>query len=460
MCIGRTFGGTGSADICPVDSQNSRMCRVSVFVQSVARLSVGWGKGAALHGGRGAWVPSGGKYLPFWNPVLGLLGHFSIALGANPNGNQPAGLIPGKKTLQNLESLDIIVTEEVRDMNKTYCGIKQSNSLIDVVKFLLAIAVVALHCHVDLAALNVIYRLAVPLFFMFSAYFLFGKLCLANDNNESRKIIKAFIVRNLKLYGFWLAIQLPFLISHQSIPYSANFAVGLLKFLRALLFGSTFTGSWYFSALVIGSVLLYFASKFLNEKLILAVSIFAYCACLLFSTYHGVIRNSYAIGWIYTAYSMLFLSLVHGFPVGLIWLSLGKSRVGKSCNRKWMALLSAVSFIGLVVEKFIVERFGWVLVTDCYIMLVPATFGIFQLCRSANWSWKHSVKLRNLSTILYVTHGLAITTLRPLSVQIAKLGMNESVVCFVLVLFICIVIGSIILLLERVKLFRWLRYAH
>lgn len=345
-------------------------------------------------------------------------------------------------------------------MKKSCCETKQSNSVIDVAKFFLAIGVIALHCQVDLAALNVFYKLAVPLFFMFSSYFLFGKLSSVKNREESSRAIKAFVVRNLKLYTFWLAIQLPLLISYQSFDTSVNVVVGLLMFVRALLFGSTFTGSWYFSALMIGSLLIYFASKFLNQKSLIILSMLAYCACLLFSSYHGIIRNSYIVGWIYTAYSIIFLSLVHGFPVGLIWISLGRSQVGKSCNRKWMFILTFISFVGLVAEQLIVQQLGLVLVTDCYVMLIPTCFGIFQLCRSSSWAWIHSVKLRNLSTMIYVMHGMVITLLRPISSQISEIGINENVICMVLVLLTCITIGSIILLLERRKTFRWLRYAH
>jgi hypothetical protein len=173
----------------------------------------------------------GRKYLPCRHPAYWCLGVFSVTSGAFPFWDKFVGLVSGKKTLQKVVSLAIIVSEEVRIMKKSCCETKQSNSVIDVAKFFMAIGVVALHCQVDLAALNVFYKLAVPLFFMFSSYFLFGKLSSAKNREESSRAIKAFVVRNLKLYTFWLAIQLPLLISYQSFDTSVNVVVGLLMFI-------------------------------------------------------------------------------------------------------------------------------------------------------------------------------------------------------------------------------------
>ena len=61
-------------------------------------------------------------------------------------------------------------------------------NLIDVVKFILAILIMIIHSGIDKTVISPILRVAVPLFFIISAYFFFRKLTKIEDNTERRAI--------------------------------------------------------------------------------------------------------------------------------------------------------------------------------------------------------------------------------------------------------------------------------
>lgn len=87
----------------------------------------------------------------------------------------------------------------------------KNNDAFDLTKFLMALLVVLIHIkpfggNRPLA----ITRIAVPMFFMTSAYFLFGKIQRTVDEaNIKSKIVKKYICRIITLYFAWFVVLSP-----------------------------------------------------------------------------------------------------------------------------------------------------------------------------------------------------------------------------------------------------------
>ena len=87
------------------------------------------------------------------------------------------------------------------------------DSKYDIVKFILSLLVLAIHSTLYPMVLYPWLRIAVPLFFMMSSYFLFSKLREASKDNH-RAILRKFVVRNLQLYLCWFIILLPITVTN------------------------------------------------------------------------------------------------------------------------------------------------------------------------------------------------------------------------------------------------------
>lgn len=141
---------------------------------------------------------------------------------------------------------------------------------LDVLKFSMALLVVAIHAEaVNIykniyAIIHPLTDIAVPLFFLISSFLVFSKIRLSND---SRETLLHFSKRLLILYAFWMLIQTPLVIYTRDYLQQDLLTLPLY-IIRDILFCSTFHGSWFLSALVVGVWLIFFLSKFITDKYI------------------------------------------------------------------------------------------------------------------------------------------------------------------------------------------------
>ena len=170
-------------------------------------------------------------------------------------------------------------------------GIKKANNdLIDLVKLILSFMIVALHTKLFDPVLFPWLRLAVPLFFMISSYFFFAKVNSCQTSAEKNKCLGAFVLRNVKLYAFWFIVQFPlYMFSRHWFDY--GIINGILTILTNLIIGSTFVASWFISALVIGTVIIFFSSKKISNKALLIIGGVIFVLVSLRSSYLFIFKD-------------------------------------------------------------------------------------------------------------------------------------------------------------------------
>lgn len=330
----------------------------------------------------------------------------------------------------------------------------------DITKMILSIFVIGAHAGLYPDIMNPLYRIAVPMFFMMSSYFFFKSL--GQDKTANKARLKKFVVRNLRLYGFWFVALLPLTLIIRDY-FAQGFVPGLLTLLHNFLFYSTFRASWYLIALCTAMVILYFLSGVTGNKGLLWISAPIYVLYCLFSNYYGLfgecdLWNSFCNG-----YRTVFVTLCNNFPAGFLWITLGKMFAEGKISipakvTRWMLPLSVML---LYAEQITVLHYGLADKTDYYFALVPCCIALFSLLRGADVHCSTAPLLRKTSTVVYVLHSSAISVLNLIGGRFLHIPEGWMAVYLTASsLMVCIAATFIILRLEKQKGFRWLRYAY
>ena len=155
-------------------------------------------------------------------------------------------------------------------------------------------------------------------------------------------------------------------------------------------------------------------------------------------------------------------TIYNGFLAGLFWISLGYvfACKGKIHNNKRSKIGLIISFLLLLVEYFMVTKCHLTVDNDCYFMLIPVCYFIFDNLINCNWKCKKiEVKLlRKYSTIIYCVHGSLAGVIKGYWISGEKIV--DCVLKFIVVLVMSLIVASVICILEKKKIFKWLHYAY
>ena len=150
---------------------------------------------------------------------------------------------------------------------------RQNYGGLDRFRVVAALLVIAIHTS-PLASINegmdffltrILARTAVPFFFMVTGQFVAADFMSAADKNPAG--LKKYLRKMLLLYGFCILLYLP--IGIYAGHYTKLTFGGLF---RMLIFDGTFYHLWYFPACILGMIVVYVMSLFLNLRRATAVS--------------------------------------------------------------------------------------------------------------------------------------------------------------------------------------------
>ena len=344
----------------------------------------------------------------------------------------------------------------------------KNNDLLDLVKLILAFMVVAIHTGLFDPVLYPWLRLAVPLFFIISSYLFFTKVNGCENGREKLSALKSFVLRNLMLYAFWFVVQFPINIFTRGW-FEGGFWNGILTLIKSFLLGSTFTASWFIMALIIGTAVIFFASKKVNNQVLFAIGLVLYALISIRSSYMFLFKDveglhSVLVGVV--EYEAVMNSPINSFPAGIFWIICGKTFADGGFRIKIKmgiaVLLSSCAL--LFTEWFLIMHFSGNYNKDFYMLLAPCAIVIFSiLIQLKPIHLKHAKEMRKMSIIVYASHGTVLAVIQK--------GLNltfgayipdtfESVIKFILVSGICIGGALLIFLLEKKKYTAWLKYSH
>jgi peptidoglycan/LPS O-acetylase OafA/YrhL len=317
---------------------------------------------------------------------------------------------------------------------------------LDLLKFILAIMIVAAHCRLfeeftDLKVLaDRLFSIAVPLFFAMSAFFFVRKID-AMEEVDKRRQFKKTIKRLAILFAIWYVLMLP-------MTWFKWWSIATLKeTVYAVFLSCTFNGYWFIKALIINTAILYLCRDRWSMILLSAVSFAVY---LLF-----------AYNYIYH-YLPIEFSPYYSFYYHTSFFCIG-AMMARYYDKIRIFGLSALILVGLWVVLFISTSY---LPVDPLYRFFSIVF-LFPLFERMDLRRGEKLKtMRNMSIILYMVQFILIWLydgacdrwLGSESIQYSVLQF--SVVRFLVVLSIAIAIARMILALERMPKMGFLKYLH
>lgn len=214
-------------------------------------------------------------------------------------------------------------------MKKSLSLVHQQYNMLDVMKFVMAIIVVAIHTRPErsfnspflIGIFELIYSIAVPFFFMTSGFLLFRKITLPLDAKGEMRI-KSYITRICKLYLIWTLIYLPLSIYGfilDGMPILKTIAV---FFRNILLIGENYMSwpLWYLLALIVAVGIIYLLLK-IRVSVYGIVAISVLMALVGFSI--DYCKENAIMQPVTDLYFSVFQKTRNGFFVGMLYVALG-----------------------------------------------------------------------------------------------------------------------------------------
>lgn len=305
-------------------------------------------------------------------------------------------------------------------------------------------------------------RIAVPLFFIISSYFLF--LNIRPHPNNGGEIAKNFIKRNFRLYLFWFLASLPFTVCNRRAWWTGDVVLFVFTCLKQLVFSSTFTASWYIVASMWACFIL--CKVKLSKKIAIPCLLVVYLLCCISSSYWNVVPDGF-VKTSLNVYAFCLTDPVFSFPIALVWMYIGKLFAEEDLlklkrEKSYVIAICSVAIfaIALYSEWKFVCLYNEVVSMDVMFFLLPLCICIFALLRNIE-IYKRSKLVRYLnmeSIISYPLHPSVLSFVAFIN-KIFNLSIS-NLFGFVLTVLICHVATIAILKLEKISVLSFLKYSH
>lgn len=278
---------------------------------------------------------------------------------------------------------------------------------LDAVKFILAVLVAMRHIiqifftadsRWHLLIGSWLSNLAVPTFFIISAFFLFQKV---DREKADWRVIAKYCKKVLRMYVIWSAIYLP-IDWYNWYHGESGVWEGILDYLQAFLFSSSIVQLWYLPALAVACLLVWWLytrgvkvwgilaitgclfvigvvgdNWYLNEMLPHRV----YLKLMVYIKYFLTMRNGLFYGSFYAAVGLLFAKTKWRLPV-------------------WAAAAGTVFFVGLMYKEVVAFSS-----TNMLFSAAPAVYCLFTAASAVKWKdRKWYPRLRIMSEWIYLSH--------------------------------------------------------
>lgn len=318
--------------------------------------------------------------------------------------------------------------------------------VLDVMKFVMAIVVVAIHTRPELSFsslwvrnfLEAVYSIAVPFFFMASGFLLFRKISLPlTDEGELR--IKSYLKRMCKLYVLWTIVYLPLTVYGFYLDGISPLKAVVLFFRNFLLVGENYMSwpLWYLLALIVAVSIIYILLKLkVSKEGIVIISIMM----ALMGVGLDYCKENSLMPQITDLYFTAFLKTRNGFFVGFLYVALGM----------FLSKLGRISVFGPIL-LFVFGVVGMSMKLPLSNALIVCPIFIFSIsCVGNKITQDTSVRFRLLSSIIYFTHMVFM------AVFVIAFGLDKSFSLFSLVVILSVCTGVMLFWLRNSKAFRLL----
>lgn len=274
---------------------------------------------------------------------------------------------------------------------------KKGFAALDDARFAAALLVIAIHTSPlmsvsadgDFFLTRVLARLAVPLFFMVSGYFL--------GRNGWRRL-PHFAQKTALYYAVSIVLYLPLNL------YQGGWdAAGVV---RSLLFDGTLYHLWYFPAVLLGAFLASHLAR-MGLRCALPMAGVLYLFGLLGDSYYGL-AVQLGLEPMFSALFHVFSYTRNSLFFAPLFLLLGAA--GRRFSTRTAALGLTLCFAAMTAEGFALHRLGWQRHDSMYVFLPLCMLFLFSLLRGADAG--QNPRLRRVSILVYILHPWWIVLVR------------------------------------------------
>lgn len=257
------------------------------------------------------------------------------------------------------------------------------NPYVGLCKFIMAILVVAIHVEPftgDMAFYynNCLARIADPMFFTLSAYFLFDKLLASNwDKTVFIKQIK----RLFKYYGVWLVIYAPVILS-RTWARTEGWLDFMWQVLKQIFLSGPYGALWFLPALILGLILTYVIGKRTSPLFSLVISFPFFLLSVVQMEYYSLVKDIVWLTAINDFFVGIFGWLGNGINFGWFFCSMGlyiASNKEKSRVFHIDTVLCILAFVLLIAECTVIRHFSLGISYGVMFCLIPMTYYLMQV---------------------------------------------------------------------------------
>lgn len=257
------------------------------------------------------------------------------------------------------------------------------NPYVGLCKFIMALLVVAIHVEPftgDIAFYynNCLARIADPMFFTLSAYFLFDKLLASNwDSSVFMKQIK----RLLKYYGVWLVIYSPVILSRTWERTDSIFDF-IWQVVKQVFLSGPYGALWFLPALLLGLILTYVVGKRTSPLFCMVISFPFFLLSVVQMEYFALVKD---VAWLTTINDFfvdIFGWLGNGVNFGWFFCSMGlfiASNKEKQRNFGVDVRDIIIFFSVLIMECTLIREYSLGISYGVMFTLIPVTYYLMQV---------------------------------------------------------------------------------
>lgn len=333
---------------------------------------------------------------------------------------------------------------------------QKSSGGLDLFRLAAALLVIAIHTSplasfsggADFFLTRILARTAVPFFFMVTGHFILSELFTGREcpKTAGQKLFPArlqkYLLRLSLLYGAAILLYLPLGV------YAGHYeGLTLGKALRMLLFDGTFYHLWYFPACILGILLVWLFSRFLDLKGVTVISVLLYVVGLFGDSYFGLAEKVPLLSTAYNGMFQIFSYTRNGLflaPVFLvlgIWAGQGMKKSPALQPPLRHIILLVLSFCIMTAEAFTLRCFDLQRHDSMYLFLVPVMYFLYQ-CLLSIPVGSHRI-LRSAAMWIYLLHPAFIVVVRGAAkiLKLTRLLVDNSLLHYLAVSFLSIIVG-------------------
>lgn len=336
-------------------------------------------------------------------------------------------------------------------LTKTIGKQEPNYKMIDLMKYVAALMVICIHCnplfpqeYLNFFIKNIICRIAVPFFFISSAYF------VRKQSMKNKNYVSIYLKKLTKSYCLWSIVFIP--IGLDWLHQNLSLAGYLLPF--ALLYGLVHIGTyyhlWYIPAMILAIFLVNKLLKRFSYKTLFLVAIALYMFGSV-ESYYGVLSNGWFKDFFDVLIKVIFTTrsgIFYGFVFVLIGFFLYDFQDQMTSSFKSITIVTIVFFALLIAEGtflYGIDRLDM----NFLLMLIPFSIFFFRWIMLFPYTLHFQTKkIRELSKYYYFVHPISIVIVEEIGSGFGLQQMSSGIISLLLVIVLTHILSSIIIMIK------------